>query len=298
MALLVGGGVAPFVYDHATAERLGRQTSELAAADGGSVLISTSPRTPPATIDTLCAHLTVPFYLFRWRKDAAENPFYGMLAVADAIVVTGDSMSMLTEGCATGKPVHIFDLGVGAETMRPGSATAPQQSETPRRGSVRMTVRTKECLHRLIKRLTPARLSRDIRVIHRYFVEAGEAVWLGDPLPASRPSEGIDGVARAVVRVRALFAGEPAAEREIAVAFTGGLADIARASEYAWMQRKLPVIVAGLVLLAVVAAGRFWSTATRCWRGLQAYQSGLATWVAVHPLLGPGLFLSASCSAR
>ena len=133
-----------------------------------------------------------------------------MLAVADAIVVTGDSMSMLTEGCATGKPVHIFDLGVGAGAMRPASATAPQEDETPRRGSVRMTVRTKERLHRLIKRLTPARLSRDIRVIHRYFVEAGEAVWLGDPVPVTRPAVGIDGVARAVARVRALFAAEPA----------------------------------------------------------------------------------------
>jgi mitochondrial fission protein ELM1 len=40
-----------------------------------------------------------------------ENPYLGLLALADAIVVTSDSVSMISEACATGKPVHVFFLG-------------------------------------------------------------------------------------------------------------------------------------------------------------------------------------------
>jgi len=205
IAVLIGGGVAPYVFDHGTAERLARGASALAAADGGSVLISTSPRTPALTVPTLCAQLSVPSYVFRWTREQSENPFYGMLALADEIIVTGDSMSMLTEACATGKPVHIFDLGEGKHTMRP---PVPISNPLPQhRRSV--TVRLQTLAHRLIKRLTPRRLSREIGVIHAYFVGAGAAVWLGEPFPTGGASADVDGVARAVGHVRALFGPVP-----------------------------------------------------------------------------------------
>lgn len=205
IAVLIGGGVAPYVFDHGTAERLARGASALAAADGGSVLISTSPRTPALTVPTLCAQLTVPSYVFRWTRQQSENPFYGMLALADQLIVTGDSMSMLTEACATGKPVHIFDLGEGKHAMRP---TFPISNPLPQHQRS-VAVRLQTLAHRLIKGLTPRRLSREIGVIHSYFVDAGAAVWLGKPLPTGGASADLDGVARAVERVRALFGPAP-----------------------------------------------------------------------------------------
>jgi mitochondrial fission protein ELM1 len=39
-----------------------------------------------------------------------ENPYFGMLACADAIVVTADSVSMVSEAVATAVPVLIADL--------------------------------------------------------------------------------------------------------------------------------------------------------------------------------------------
>ena len=39
----------------------------------------------------------------------------GYLALADSIIVTCESMSMLTEACATLKPVYMFDLHTGPE---------------------------------------------------------------------------------------------------------------------------------------------------------------------------------------
>src|SRR5512132_539938 len=202
VAVLIGGSIAPYSYDEASAERLAKQASSLAAAGGGSLLVSTSARTPPHTIDALCDHLGVLSYVFRWREDAGENPYFGMLALADAFVVTADSMSMLTEACATGKPVHIFDLGEGEHAMRPTTARTADIGE-----GVRETLpqRLTRRLHLLVKALTPRQLGRDIGAIHQHLVDAGEAAWLGDPVPAGGRSPRLDGVARAVTRVRALF---------------------------------------------------------------------------------------------
>ena len=44
-----------------------------------------------------------------------ENPYFAMLGLADYILVTSDSASMVSEACATGKPVHIIDLEGGNE---------------------------------------------------------------------------------------------------------------------------------------------------------------------------------------
>lgn len=47
-----------------------------------------------------------------------DNPYFGYLGLADAIVVTGDSVSMVSEACATGKPVYVFDLEGGSDKFR------------------------------------------------------------------------------------------------------------------------------------------------------------------------------------
>ena len=63
---------------------------------------------------------------------AGENPYFGYLALADAIVVTGDSVAMVSEACATGKPVHVYGLPGGSakferfhQDMRDAGCTRP-----------------------------------------------------------------------------------------------------------------------------------------------------------------------------
>ena len=52
----------------------------------------------------------------------------------------------------------------------------------------------------------PRRLTRDVSIIHRRQVEAGRAVWLGEPWPEDRPpAPPLADLDRAVARVRALF---------------------------------------------------------------------------------------------
>ncbi|MGH8118842.1 MAG: ELM1/GtrOC1 family putative glycosyltransferase, partial [Rhodanobacteraceae bacterium] len=71
----------------------------------GSVLATTSRRTPhafAARVRDALAALPGTF----WTGGGA-NPYPGILGWADRIVVTADSVNMLSEACATGVPVHV-----------------------------------------------------------------------------------------------------------------------------------------------------------------------------------------------
>jgi mitochondrial fission protein ELM1 len=196
-ALMIGGSAGAYVYDDRAAARLARQASDLVRERGGSLLVTTSARTPPSTIDAFLDTLSVPVHLYRWSKDAAENPYFAFLGLADAIIATGDSMSMLTEACATQKPVYIFDVGEGRTSMRPEVARAA--------AGARRSPRVKTVLHHLAMSLGPQRMSRDIRFIHQFLLASGHAVWLGDAFPDSVALPKLDCLDRAVAAVRALF---------------------------------------------------------------------------------------------
>ncbi len=92
-------------------KRWWRATAGLLAAamqrDGGSLLISGSQRTPDWLVQAARACLPqVPG--LRWFDDGdGPNPYPGLLAWADRIVVTADSVNMLSEACATAAPVHV-----------------------------------------------------------------------------------------------------------------------------------------------------------------------------------------------
>ena len=205
VAVIIGGNSGPFTFDHAAAERLARQASDFANAAGGSLLVTTSARTPKDKVNTFERYLDAPVQLFRWSKTAPDNPYFAFLALADSVIVTGDSMSMLTEACAAGKPVHIFDLGEGRNAMR-----APVNGEAVVEASGRNGARVwekghlKAFIYRQTMHVGPQRMTRDIRIVHRELVDNGHAVWLGDPFPPGVPPA-VESVTRAVSRVRALF---------------------------------------------------------------------------------------------
>jgi mitochondrial fission protein ELM1 len=103
--VLVGGSRFPSVLGIEGARDLGQAVSKLP----GSVLVSTSPRTAPQEVDAMAAALTGKHYLHRWARNG-ENPHQAILALADRFLVTSDSISMLAEAFATGKPVERFQL--------------------------------------------------------------------------------------------------------------------------------------------------------------------------------------------
>lgn len=188
-AALVGGDSPPYRLGAGEARRLATMLQTEAAQCGGSVLVTTSARTRPEAVRALREGITAPCHFHEWQAGAATNPYLAYLALADAIVVTGDSLSMLTEACATGKPVYVFDIGQGPTAMRETAPTRWDLRSLP---------------YRTMMRLAPRRMRRDIRVLLRGAVASGRAAWLGtDGLFAARPADG--DLARAVAAVKVLF---------------------------------------------------------------------------------------------
>ena len=109
VAVLVGGASRRHRFAPADGGVLGRALAAMAADAGAGLALTASRRTAPASMEALVRALAgVPHAL--WRG-AGENPYFGYLALADAIVVTGDSVSMTSEACATGKPVYVAPMG-------------------------------------------------------------------------------------------------------------------------------------------------------------------------------------------
>lgn len=108
VALLVGGPVRAEGLSPLLARDLATRVAALAVAAGGSVLATTSRRTGREAEEALAEGLgAVPHLLHRFGSEG-ENPYLGFLGLADAIVVTGDSVSMLSEACATEAPVFFW----------------------------------------------------------------------------------------------------------------------------------------------------------------------------------------------
>ena len=108
--LLVGGSSGSCRFTEETAPRLAEEANRVARSTGGSVLISTSARTPVAAADALIAGIEGPHISFRWDRQARRNPHAAFLALADRFIVTGDSASMIAEAVSTGRPVSIFEI--------------------------------------------------------------------------------------------------------------------------------------------------------------------------------------------
>lgn len=161
IAVLVGGDSGRFVFTREKGGRLGELANLLAAGSGGSLLLTDSPRTPAAAMDELQRRLTVPNDCYRWGKGGA-NPYRGLLALADAFVVTGESMSMLGEAAAMGRPLYVFDIG----DREPAWWRLPH------------SYRYKPLSHRLAMRFGPLRMRREIGNIQTALVASGRACWL------------------------------------------------------------------------------------------------------------------------
>ncbi|MDP6352515.1 MAG: mitochondrial fission ELM1 family protein [Alphaproteobacteria bacterium] len=107
IALVVGGDTRKYRFSRALAADLARLASNLALRLGGALMVTTSRRTRPDARRALLDNIAAEASCFVWTREAQDNPYLAYLALGDAIIVTGDSTSMCTEACATGRPVYI-----------------------------------------------------------------------------------------------------------------------------------------------------------------------------------------------
>jgi uncharacterized protein len=190
IAVIVGGPSGPYAFGSRAAERLARQANALARALGGSLMISSSSRTPRRAFAGLLARVDVPHEGYAWDANDPQNPYYAYLALADRLIVSCDSISMLSEACATGRPVHMFDV----ENDRSGHGSVRREADWS----------CQSAGYRLLMRFAPRRLSRDVGLVHDMLRREGRVVWLGEDSIDCMPGQSPD-MERAVARVRSLF---------------------------------------------------------------------------------------------
>jgi hypothetical protein len=82
------------------------------AREGWGLMITPSRRTGARNEEILRRGLAgLPAEIWDGR---GENPYFGILGLADHIVVTGDSVNMVSEAASSGKPVHVVHLRGGS----------------------------------------------------------------------------------------------------------------------------------------------------------------------------------------
>jgi len=217
IALLVGGSSKPYRLDERTAAALGREVSAAASARGGSLLVSTSPRTADKAADALLEAIDAPCWSYRYA-DTGDNPYPALLALADAFIVTGESVSMMTEACMTGRRVATLPLPASRRPLgwllNALEHWAGVIGPEPTGGAARLRQRT---LGRLYDRLVEAGwINRERRFDQVHLALGIAPLPTGlDQLPGITPELLAASRERAVRAIRELMAAErPARQKE------------------------------------------------------------------------------------
>lgn len=111
VGVLIGGANRSYRLDNGRLAQTAREIATAVRATGGSVVVTPSRRTDATGLAVFRERLAgLPGEIW---NGAGDNPYYAYLAAADALLVTADSVSMISEAAATGKPVHIIELPGG-----------------------------------------------------------------------------------------------------------------------------------------------------------------------------------------
>jgi mitochondrial fission protein ELM1 len=116
VAVLVGGPNGRYRFTADDMVGIAGRLAELARSTGAGLAVTPSRRTSEQLLRVLRERLGSAG-AFIW-DGAGENPYFGMLALADYFLVTADSVSMVSEACATGKPVYVIELEGGSRRHR------------------------------------------------------------------------------------------------------------------------------------------------------------------------------------
>lgn len=106
VTVLLGGPNRYFAFDTADIDLLSSHLTRVARS-GYQLAIIPSRRTPASALKQITDKFASEHFV--WDR-TGKNPYLSSLALCSACIVTGDSVSMLSEATATGQPVYIATL--------------------------------------------------------------------------------------------------------------------------------------------------------------------------------------------
>ncbi len=190
VALLVGGKARPLRFDTDVGRTIGRQVDTLARELGASVLAVTSRRTPAKVADALLSEIRAPLLAHRWQSGDTSNAYAAFMGLADRLVVTADSGSMIAEACRSGNPVSVAPVPLDGSL----------RERLPRAWWSLMPPGIVDALHAGGWIVLP----RDITALWRPLARDRHVHVLGEPVIVTTPPP--DDLAAAVDRIRSLLA--------------------------------------------------------------------------------------------
>jgi hypothetical protein len=204
VVLLAGGSNEFFRLDGAIATRMAEEVRAFARAAGGAAVAVTSRRTGGAATSALKSVLGE-MCVHEWQPDRRDNPYLGYLALADVLVVTGDSESMLGEAAATDKPLYLYALPQRRFGLRRTLNEWAVKRAFARPLNRRGTVRPQQGLEYVFAKGIASGLlppPRDLEALHEKLIRGGIVRPFGTPMDLTPrpPLHETDAVAREIRR--------------------------------------------------------------------------------------------------
>ena len=107
--MLIGGPTRATRFDRGALEVMLAKLELTLAREGGSLLICGSGRTPREWAPLLRARYAGDGHRVWMAASDGANPYAGALGWADRIVVSPDSVNMVSEACSTALPVFVAE---------------------------------------------------------------------------------------------------------------------------------------------------------------------------------------------
>ncbi len=177
IAVLLGGPTRHMAFDDKVARDLARDLQTFAARTGGSLLITSSPRSPAGLKAILEPALLAPHFLFEFQT-GVDNPYLALLALSDATIVTSDSASMIADAAAFARPLLIYELPWLGRSKKPGVIAGIRRhvrERRERRGMAGLPADPLDRFYDMLTRMGRARPRRNVLGLTQNLYQAGIA---------------------------------------------------------------------------------------------------------------------------
>lgn len=118
VGMILGGPSGQYTMSPDDAGRLAGIAAQV-LGEGWSLMVTPSRRTPAFVLEAILAATAEARRggrAFVWNGEG-PNPYLPILALAEAIVITGDSVNMIGEAAMSGAPIHIVEATGGHRKM-------------------------------------------------------------------------------------------------------------------------------------------------------------------------------------